>query len=362
VLTPSQEGQAHRRTHGDVQVQAIASLPLPFAAQARVTPLPRGAVRRALAQFRPQIVHVQDHYPLCHSSAEVAAERHLPLVGTNHFLPANIIDEVGPFQLAPGLVRTLLWKWVLATFRRADVVTTPTETAAAILRRTGLEAPIRAISNGVDVQRFRPDPGVDRRRMRQRYGLDPDRILLLYVGRLAEEKCLDVLLQALEQIQRNDVQVAIAGRGPYRPELEAEARELLPPQRAILTGFVPDEDLPALLDSADVFVMPSEAELQSIATLEAMASGLPVVASDAEALPELVEPGKNGYLFHSGDVQDAARALLKMLDRRSDWPAMGQASRAMAEAHDVQKTVDRYEALYLSLLGEQEAGPPGRSG
>jgi 1,2-diacylglycerol 3-alpha-glucosyltransferase len=351
VFAPSDQLRAYRCLRHGVQVQSVMAIPVvPFAPQVHVTPLPGPVVGRALDDFRPQIVHVQDHYPLCRSVIHATVERHLPLVATNHFLPENMVDEVGLFRIMPEVVSPVLWKTVLDEFNLADLVTTPTETAAAILRSENLRVPVQAISCGVDVGHFRPDPDLDRAAMRQRYGLDPGRIVLLFVGRIEAEKRLDVLIHALQQLDRDDVQLAIAGRGAQRRELEAMAGDLLAERRVVFVGFVPDEDLVALLNSADIFGMPSDAELQSIATLEAMSTGRPILAANARALPELVRDGFNGYLFEHGNPQDAARCLADLVRRREEWPVMGAASREIALGHDVANTIRRYEELYRRLL------------
>jgi 1,2-diacylglycerol 3-alpha-glucosyltransferase len=356
VLRPSECGRAYRREKNRTAIAGVRAWPLaPFAPQVYVTPRPKTGVDRALDAFRPDLVHFQDHYPLCWSAVRAACRRGLKLVGTNHFLPLNIRDEVSAFRRAPGLVDPWLWRWTLAPFRRADIVTAPSETAAELLRKQGLGRPVRAISNGVDTRRFRPEARGDRARMRRRYGLDPERALFLFVGRVEYEKRLDTVIDAMAILGRNDLQLAIAGTGRLRPTLESRTRRRLPPVAVVFTGFVSDEDLPALLRSADVFVMPSEAELQSIATLEAMASGLPVLASDAAALPELVKPGVNGLLFRSGEASDAAGAMARMMDARADWPRLGRAGREAAEGHDAALTVRRYETLYASLLSDARA-------
>jgi glycosyltransferase involved in cell wall biosynthesis len=117
-------------------------------------------------------------------------------------------------------------------------------------------------------------------------------------------------------------------------------------------GFVPDDDLPRTYRAATIFVMPSPVELQSLATLEAMASGLPVVAADAMALPELVKDGENGFLFPPGDSGALADRIVALLSD-PDWAArMGRASRAMAERHRIGLTLAAFESLYQSLLGK----------
>jgi 1,2-diacylglycerol 3-alpha-glucosyltransferase len=351
VIAPSDRFRAMRCMRNGVQVQAVTALPVLFIAHdVYVTPLPGPVVRRVLDDFRPQLVHVQDHYPLCRSVVKAVVERKLPLVATNHFLPENMVDEVALFRLIPEVVSPVLWKTVLDVFNLADVITTPTETAADILRRQDLRVPVHAISCGVNLEHFHPDPSLDRTAVRLRYGLDPQCTVLLYVGRIEGEKRLDVLLHALQRLDRDDIQLAIAGRGTQRTKLEQMASELLLEHRVVFTGFVPDQDLPALLNSADIFAMPSDAELQSIATLEAMSTGRPVVAANARALPELVEDGVNGNLFEHGDPEDAARCIAELVRRQEDWPAMGAASRLIAMSHDLANTIRRYEELYRALL------------
>ncbi|MCB0065339.1 MAG: glycosyltransferase, partial [Caldilineaceae bacterium] len=103
---------------------------------------------------------------------------------------------------------------------------------------------------------------------------------------------------------------------------------------------------PPLLNSVDLFVMPSHAELQSIATLEAMASGLPILAANARALPELVKADVNGWLFTAGDIANAADILALSLAHRRRWPTMGTASRQIAKSHAHEKSVAQYVHWY----------------
>jgi 1,2-diacylglycerol 3-alpha-glucosyltransferase len=116
------------------------------------------------------------------------------------------------------------------------------------------------------------------------------------------------------------------------------------------TGFIPNEDLPAVLNSIDVFVMPSEAELLSISSLEAMACSRPLLVARAVALPELVDENVNGLLFTPGDVSDAARCLEWFADNPERWAAMGAASLEKVQLHSLENTISLYEKLYELLL------------
>jgi glycosyltransferase involved in cell wall biosynthesis len=163
------------------------------------------------------------------------------------------------------------------------------------------------------------------------------------------EKRLDVLLYALQQLRRDDIQLAIAGRGAALHSLETLARELGLGKKVRFLGFVPDEDLPALLNAVDVFAMSSEAELLSIASLEAIASGRPLLAARAQALPELVTDGGNGFLFQPGDPLDAAQAMARMVDFPERLSEMGLASLQKVQIHNRKTVLQRYEKMYKAV-------------
>ncbi len=347
AIVPSERGEPYTAWTNGVRVEAVRAMRLMLDVYVA---LPAGRrIAQLLAEFRPDVVHIQDHYPMCSAVVTGARRRGVPVMGTNHFLPENIIHYLKlPRWTWPALER-LAWWHMLLTFNRLDLITAPSATAAAILRRQHPWPRVEPISNGIDQSIFCPDPSLDRAAMRQRYGLDPNCVVFLFVGRVDQEKRLDVLLQALTMLEHDGVQVAIAGRGRYSAVLKRLARELNLGNRAVFTGYVPPEDLPGLLNSVDIFVMPSEAELQSIATLEAMASAKPVLAANARALPELVEPGTNGYLFKPGDAADAARCMARLVDERGLWSAMGAASLARVAAHSLSTTVLRYAELYERL-------------
>ncbi len=362
VIRPSDRVRAYHISHNNVLIQAITAIPLapPPSSNVCVTPLPGVQVGRLLDEFQPEVVHIQDHYPLCRGVLQAALKRDLLVIGTNNFLPQNIIPYV-PMSSRSAALRALLdrllWKMVLDVFKRVDIATAATETAARILRQQGLQVPVRVISSGVDLNHFRPDPSVNRTEIRGRYGLDPQRTIFLYVGRIDREKRLEILLRAFHRLNRDDLQLAIAGRGRNSKMLQSLARRLHLDRHVVFIGYVPSKDLPALLNSADIFAMPSEAELQSIATLEAMGTGRPVLAADAQALPELVENGVNGYLFRAGDVEDAARRIAELADRPECWAKMGTASLKMVHPHSLSNTLQRYEELYRSLVSVMQPLP-----
>lgn len=155
--------------------------------------------------------------------------------------------------------------------------------------------------------------------------------------------------------------LAVAGIGAALSSYENLVHTLGLEDQVRFLGFVPYEDLPLLLNSVDVFVMPSEAELLSIATLEAMATGRPLMVARARALPELVKDGENGYLFEPGDVSDAARCMAELADHPERWENMGAISLVRAREHSLDHILKQYEELYMACQEgfKKEIASPG---
>jgi len=351
VIEPAKSMNPSSHMQNDVRVEMVpavhASLMHP---DVYLTPFPAAHVKKLMREFQPDVVHIQDHYILCSAVVHEARKLHIPVIGTNHFLPENLLPFLRKFPNLQNIFAIPLWTMMLAVFNKLDLATTPSQTAARILQSQKIHIPVHAISNGVDVNRFQPDPETDRVGIRRKYNLAPDKTLLLYVGRLDGEKRLDTLLEAVALLPRDDFQLAIAGHGLYEQTLRRQMQALGLEERVRFIGFADPDDLPSLYNSADIFVMPSPEELQSIATLEAMACGKPILAADARALPELVKPEVNGYLFKACDPEDAARQMEKLLNAPDQWAALGQASFERAQGHSLQSTIQHFEADYGTVM------------
>jgi glycosyltransferase involved in cell wall biosynthesis len=304
--------------------------------------------RRMISALEPDVVHIHSPLTLGVMARQAARQLSIPVVYTNHYLPENV---------RPGSTRrsrlfdAAFYAYLVQFANKCAHVTAPTLTALQLLQAQGLRAPAQVISNGIDLRTYcpgAPDSGV-----RDRYGLRADRPVILYVGRLSQEKGVDVLLAAVARLTA-DAQVAIAGRGPESGRLAAMADRLGLSKRVRFLGFVPDTDLPAIYRLADVFAIPSRAELQSLATMEAMATGLPVVASDAYSLRELVSHGKTGLLITPGRADELAASLDMLLGAPGVRARMGQESLRAVSVHEQSRTWIQWEALY----GQLAAGGP----
>ncbi|MBD7957514.1 glycosyltransferase [Microbacterium sp. Sa4CUA7] len=292
--------------------------------------------RKVLSEVQPDVVHIQSHIVIGRGLSRIAKQRGIPVIATNHVMAENILD----FTTLPPLLDKMLlkaaWDDAERTFHIARAVTTPTRRAADFLESTIDIAGVIPVSCGIDASNYTPvlTPRESNR--------------ILYVGRLTTEKHIDTLLHAVTKLDPElDVTVDIVGGGDQRKSLDALTARLGLTDKVRFHGRVDEDELRSLYSRASVFAMPSIAELQSIATMEAMASGLPVVAADALALPHLVEDGANGWLFRPRDADDLAAKLTRVLTASPEaYVAMQRASLQGVEIHDIARTLDTFEALY----------------
>ena len=306
---------------------------------------------RVLDDFKPDAVHFQSHIVIGRGLSIEAEKRRIRIIGTNHFMPENLLEFTGIPKRMQEWAIGLAWNAARRSFVRAERVTTPTKRAAEFLEKhTGLTG-VLAISCGIDASNYRPsfEPRTENR--------------ILFVGRVTGEKQIDVLLKAVTLLPDDlDAKVEIVGGGDQKKNLENLAVTLGIAERVTFTGYVTDDELRQAYTRATVLAMPSIAELQSIVTMEAMASALPVVAADAMALPHLVHDGENGYLFEPGNAQALADRLEKVLTASPDeLNALKNGSLRLIAAHDIQRTLSTFESLYR---GEpvsdpiEDAAPP----
>jgi len=349
VMCPSRSMKRTVSTDNGVTVYGIPSVPVPVYRTLRISPVfISRAVRRAVQGISPDIVHIQHHFLIGKEALSAAKKLGIPVVGTNHSMPENLLHYLHLPGFVERLVRRFYWRRFLRIFKQLDFVTTPTKTAVEVLKKVGFSRDVMPISNGIDLERFRPTN--DGLYLKRRFAIPTDRPVLLYVGRLDKEKRIDVILRALPDILRvTSVHLVLTGIGTEKQRLEELALKLGIQDAVTFTGFVPDEDLQNIYRVGDLFVMASTAELQSIVTMEAMASGLPVVAVNAMALPELVHDGENGYLFSDGDSQMFAEKVIAILSNQAIRAEMSKKSLEIIKDHDISEVVRRFEAIYSDI-------------
>lgn len=315
----------------------VASIALPVRGEFRLAlGLPRG-VREDLARFDPQIVHVSTPDILGTRAVTWARNRKLPLVASQHTLFETYLDY---YRL--GWLRPLAEAHLRRFYRRADHVFTPTPALVADMKTMRGDDNASVWSRGIDRVQFQPA----KRDMewRRAQGIADNEVAVLFFGRLVLEKGIDIYARAMSALQgRAKVRALVVGSGPHESEFGA-----IP--GAVLTGHLECDALGRAVASADVMLTPSTTETFGQVVLEAMASGLPVIAADAPSARALLREGETGLLVPPRDVA-AYVAAVEMLARAPDLRArMGAAAREASAAYSWDAASESVARVYRALV------------
>ena len=303
-------------------------------------------INKIINGFQPDIIHIQNHFLLGKTCLKIAKKKHIPIVGTEHFMPDNLLEYIP--RLMAKTANNLMWKVFLKVYNQLDYVTAPSLVAKALVEKMGLKNNVAVISNGINLNKFKLMEISDENF--NRFGLNKNIPIFIFVGRLEKDKNVDLILRAIKlALKKQKIQVLIVGKGKDEKDFRKIADKLKLLKSVIFTGEISDKDLHLLLNLADVYIGSGSAELQGIAVMEAMAMSLPILALNAVALPELVEQGANGFLFEP-DEHDLAKKMLKIIANKDMLEKMGKQSRVLIQKHSQSETIKRFEELYKGVI------------
>lgn len=318
----------------------VVSLPFPPYPSIRLSfPLDRH-IARYLDRFAPDLVHAATEGPIGVAGRRYALRRDLPFVTSYHTDFPQYARHYGLSMLTP-----LVWRWLVHFHRPARLIQTPGLAVRDELVRRGLPNTV-VWGRGVDTAHFHPgkrDSG-----WRRWLGGGDDTVIVLHVGRLAAEKNLRVLGQAYTRAHRflgPRAAFVIAGDGPEADYLTGH----VPFVRQL--GFIDRDSLAGLYASADLCVLPSRTETCGLVALEAMASGIPVIAADAGGLRESVRHDVNGLLIRSDDARGFSQAIVTLVTDATRRRKLGERARQAAVSRDVKGEDQELLRQYGALLG-----------
>ena len=323
----------------DGPVFRMPSLPLPTSTPYRLT-LPLVSRRNVNNVIkRLALIHAHSLFVTGWMGLRYARRYRIPLVYTYHTQLEAYAHYV-PFE--PNATRFAASQLTRTFANLADAVVVPTEAMATHLRELGVTAEIEVVPSGIDVSRFGAGKRDDA--LRRRVGAGPDDRMVLCVSRLAKEKSVELLFDALAEAADPSLKLVVAGDGPAREELEERARERGVEPRVRFLGIVAREQLPDLYASADAFLMPSTTETQGLVQAEALAAGALVIAADAAPNRDVL--GKAGRIVPP-TAEAFAQALQAVPARRDDADSL--AAREAAQRFSIDRQLDRMLSLYERL-------------
>lgn len=357
VACPGKGLKLEKSIEDEVKVYRLSAIPVLIHKDYYFSPLARRFMSYMFDDFNPDLIHIADHFFISSAACLEAKKRNIKIMGTNHFHPGNILShsKIKRDLAVYKILERMFWVSFVKIFNNISLVTVPSETAAQIIKEKGIRRPIHIISNGLDLSYYKKK--LNNKKILDKYNINSRNIILLSVSRLEKEKRIDLLIRALALIKnKSNFQFIIVGGGKEKNYLSRLARITNILDRVIFTGSVSDDELLRLYKLSDVFLSASEIELQGLSIMEAIASGLPVVAANSMAIPELVKNGINGYLFRSGDVREASQKILRVMDDKSLREEMAKKSLKLIKKHDFKNTLDKLENIY-SLLTYKDKLP-----
>lgn len=324
------------------RLTSLPAVPLPGYPDIRLAAPAPGTVRNVIERFRPDIVHSATEFVIGRLGQRAALRRGLAVTTSYHTDFARYTESYGV-----AFLRQPVRRWIRRFHTRAARIFTPSDSSRADLVALGL-TDVEVWGRGVDDGLFHPSRRSPA--LRQRLSLG-DAFTFLHVGRIAPEKGIAVLLAAFAIVEGvlgpDAVKLVVAGAGPSLEGLRARA----PGNVTFLGNLDRQHELPALYASADAFLFASTTETLGLVVLEAMAAGLPVIATPAGGVADNLRDGENGLAFPAADADACAAAMLRLVADPSLQRRLRDGARRWAERRTWEHELDRLDTSYREVLG-----------
>jgi glycosyltransferase involved in cell wall biosynthesis len=321
----------------------VAGFAIPFYRHLQIGLASPSMLRMEWSQWRPDLVHVVTEGPLGWAAVSAARRLAIPICSDFHTNFHSYSRHYG-FGMFAGAVA----RYLRALHNRADCTLVPTAQMRANLEALAFER-VAVVGRGVDTQLFNPARRSER--LRAAWGCDEGDTVVLHVGRIAPEKNLGLFVDAALEMRAIDpkVRVVLVGDGPQGPALRKRHPDF------VFAGMRTGEDLAEHYASADVFLFPSATETFGNVTLEAMASGLAVVAYDYAAAQQYLRHRVSGLLAPQDDAAEFVRMAAKLARNRKLVPRFGLEARHAAEAASWHRAFDDLERVLRNIAGTVRA-------
>jgi len=337
--------------------------PNPFRKGLRVSyPWTGAMIGRIFADWKPDVVHLQDPALLSRRAFLQAKKRRVPVIMHHHFSMEFVLSYwkwIPPFL---PVVRAVITHRARTFYNKCALVITPTEYVRRTLLGWGIKAPVQAISNGIELSRFKP--GTPEENFFAKYDLAQEDHIALYLGRLDKDKNIQTLVRAIPKIlemakkeQRDaSLKFVFVGDGTDRKKLEADVAKESWRHHVRFLGYIPHdgEAVPKLYQASRFYWIASTIETQSLTTLEAMASGLPIISANAGALPEIVHDHKNGFLLAPYDADAFALAAFTLFQDQELAKRFSERSLKVASEHDIAKSFQKILDAYKIAIQQRD--------
>ena len=344
VLTLSQTRRSYKRDGVTYLGSVAAGLIYP---RARLRTALAGKWVREIVEWGPDVVHSQCEFSTFFLARRIAEELDIPLVHTYHTVYEDYTHYFSPNVRFGKKAAAVFTRWAAS---HTDCLIAPTGKVRLLLQGYGVEKPVFVVPSGIDLRHFQggPDP-LRRNVLKASLDIPRDRTVLVFVGRLAEEKRVDELLRFRADLGPGGVTLLLVGDGPDRKRLEDVSAGLgLSAPDVVFAGMVPAEQVADWYQLGDLFVSASTSETQGLTYAEALAAGVPVLCRADPCLLGVVRDGENGWQYW--DQEDFFQKLEGFLTQPQRREALARGARETGEEYSAQRFAQRVEAIYLERV------------
>lgn len=310
---------------------------------------------RKISKLKLDIVHCHSPVTLGMLGDIVAMLENIPHLFTYHTFYSEYARYYQPVEKLKKISSKVVQKFEVFYCNRANCVIAPSEKLKRILRDYGVESNIVVLPTGIDLEEFKNREN-QLNDFREKYKIDKDKKILLYVGRVVTEKNLEFLIKVISWIikQRKDVVLAIIGDGKNRKNLERMVAKLNLDDFVLFTGFLPrDETLDAFFAS-DIFVFSSKTDTQGLVLYEAALAGKPIVMIKDEGLGDIVIDGFNGFTTKE-DVSAFSKKVLLLLKNSYLYDKMAENSEKNVQKYSIDNQAEKLLKLYQEVIREHKS-------
>jgi len=306
--------------------------------------------KKVITEFNPDIVHI--HHPFLLSSQAIMYGKKLgiPKILTLHTQYEQYAYYIAPI---PQIITQEAIKMIISNLAyKIDCITTPSESMKELIRSYGIKNRIEVIPNAINLASFKEEDELKRLEIKKKYNLKEDDKIILYVGRIAREKSIDKIIEALAIIKRkgiNKVKLLIVGKGPAVDELRQLIQSLGVEEDVIFTGAVSNEEIQHYYKVAYLFTIASTSESFGIVIIEALASGIPVLAVRAPGAVDILTDGVDGLLTEN-NIEQFANALEKLIREPELRETLSQGALKTSEQYSINVISERMLNLYREVI------------
>jgi 1,2-diacylglycerol 3-alpha-glucosyltransferase len=342
--------EAEATFYKGIQIERLPSVVFPGSptSQGRIV-IPYGKSISILKKFKPDIIHTNSPFGVGIDAWLAAIILKIPMVGTNHTIVSEFV-KYGPIHgtFAENTAERF-FSWY---YNRCKFITGPCKALIDNMRIHGLRIPARSLSNPVALELFYPpESEQEKQALKRRLGFSPHTII--YAGRLASEKCIDILIKALPLVRKEipDAMLVLVGHGANENELRTMALNLGLAGSVKFMGFIPlkDPKFRDIYQASDIFSIMSTSDTQSLTLMQAFATGIPAVGAKAWGLAQYIPEG-GGIVVEPGDIQGAAQAFIHFFKNPDEMKRIGAISLDLAKKFSPAAIAAEWEKIYSTYI------------